>query len=87
MFDSFFYHALKKLHDDDSYDFLKLTYYLDKHYMSCKSIIEDSVFLFLVPTKDSRVDFAIVVVDLSNERFVVYDPERNAEQKNYSRDI
>ena len=55
--------------------------------MSCKSIIEDSVFLFLVPTKDSRVDFAIVVVDLSNERFVVYDPERNAEQKNYSRDI
>ena len=70
-----FYHALKKFFDDDQYDFIKLTYYLDKHYMSPKSTIDNSIFLFLVPCKNGSIDFAIIVVDIFNGRFVVNDNE------------
>ena len=82
-----FYHALKKLFDDDRYDFLKLTYYLDKHYMSPKSTIDNSIFLFLVPCKDGSLDFAIIVVDIFNGRFVVYDPEKDSKEKDYRKDV
>ena len=74
IFDTFFYHALKQLTLNGTYDFLKLTYYLDKHFMSRKSIVDNSVIIFLVPCKDKSLDFAIIVLDLSQEMFVVYDP-------------
>ena len=87
MFESTFYHVLKRLFDDDNYDFLKLTFYLDKHYMSQKRISNNSLFVFLVPSKHNSIDFVIVVVDLYNEKFVVYDPELNCHQKNYVSDV
>ena len=57
-----FYHALTKFFDDGRYDFIKLTYYLDKHYMSPKSTVDNSIFLFLVPCKNGSIDFVIIVV-------------------------
>ena len=85
MFDSTFYHVLKRLFDDDKYDFLKLSFYLDKHYMSQKRISNNSLFVFLVPSKQNSIDLVIVVVDLYNEKFVVYDPEVNCDQRNYTK--
>ena len=73
-FDSLFYHTLDSLVQNDNYDFLKLGFYFDKYYMSPKSISQNSVFLFLVPCKDKPRDFVIVVGDLGDQRFVIFDP-------------
>ena len=74
IFDTLFYYALNSLVQNDNYDFLKLGFYFDKHYMSPKRIAKTSIFLFLVPCPDQPREFAIVVADLSSRRFVIFDP-------------
>ena len=86
-FDTMFYYALDSLVKSDNYDFLKLGFYFDKHYMSPKRIAENSIFLFLVPCHDQQREFTIVIADLNLQRFVIYDPLEGSEKGNFAKKI
>ena len=82
MFDTFFYHMIRVLFSNGKYNFLKLTFYLDK-YLVTKRIVENSIFTFLIPS--DGIDWVIVLADLNEHRFVVYDP--NEKGHNYEKEI
>ena len=82
MFDTVFYHFLKARFQDKNYDFLNLTLYLDK-FMDKKRIVENSIFTFLVPSEGA--DWTLIVADLNQHRFVIYDP--NPDKYDYENDV
>ena len=56
------------------YDFLKLGFFFDKHYLSPKRIAENSIFIFLVPCIDQPREFIIVAAVLNQRRIAIFDP-------------
>ena len=82
MFDTFFYHMMRVLFSNEKYNFLKLSFYLDK-FLVTKRIVENSIFTFLIPS--DGIDWVIVLADINERRFVVYDP--NGKGQNYEEDI
>ena len=87
MFDTMFFHVFDSLVQSGEYDFLKLAFYIDKHYISPKRTGVNSVFLFLVPCPDSKRDFSIIVADVSTKRFVIYDPLEGSASYMYAKTI
>ena len=54
---------------------LKLSSFLDKHYISPKKMSRNSIFLFLVPT-ETPFETILVSAGPTMGRFIVYDPQR-----------
>ena len=65
---------------------LKLSSFLDKHYISSKKLSPNSVFLFLVPTQDPH-DTVLIKAEPSKKRFIVYDPKLGRKAKTFTKEV
>ena len=74
LFDTIFFHAFNALVEAGEYDFLKLGFFFDKHYLSPKRTAENSIFIFLVPCVDQPRECIIVAAVLDQRRIAVFDP-------------
>ena len=74
IFDTIFFHAFNALVEAGEYDFLKLGFFFDKHYLSPKRIAENSIFIFLVPCVDQPREFIIVAAVFNQRRIAIFDP-------------
>ena len=79
-----FYTMLAKLQPRREDCILRLSTFLDKHYVSPKRMTKTSFFLFLVPAEEkerSPHDMVLIGADPANQRFLVYDPVRDRDSR------
>lgn len=71
MFPSLVFTRIDHLHKRNSYDFIHLSSYFDKHYQSVKRFAKQSLCCFVLPA------YVFVVVELNERTMYAYDCVRD----------
>ena len=81
IFDTMFSTKLDYVFADkhEKYDFLQFSDFFDKqHYKSPKNVTANSIMLFVINNEDR--DYAVVAVDVSTQKFILYDCQHRAKE-------